>query len=36
MAKGFGGKNSEYEVHVTEVQLSLERYFCGAKNAELA
>ncbi|KAG2064193.1 hypothetical protein BDR04DRAFT_1110456 [Suillus decipiens] len=35
LAKGFGGKGSEYKVHATEVQLAFEGYFCGAKRALL-
>ncbi|KAG1862974.1 DEAD-domain-containing protein [Suillus tomentosus] len=37
LAKGFGGKGSEYEARATEVQLSFERWILRRKeNAELA
>ncbi|KAG2086326.1 P-loop containing nucleoside triphosphate hydrolase protein [Suillus discolor] len=37
LAKGFGGKGSEYEARATEVQLSFERWVLRRKeNAELA
>ncbi|KAG2079147.1 P-loop containing nucleoside triphosphate hydrolase protein [Suillus decipiens] len=37
LAKGFGGKSSEYEARATEVQLSFERWVLRRKeNAELA